>query len=221
VQTALVGIAITPTAGEGYYIPIGNGEAGPESAPTDLLCSMNRRRKNKPLTIHNSQFTIQCEASLWGNYHCKQCKRPSPPLADAAITKYMHNAKFDMTVLQRHGLPVASPIFDTMIATWVSNNAPGARYGLKDLTRERLNIQMTEIKELIGSGKNQITMAQVPIEQATPYAAADVDMTLRLADEIEQTLAVDEQLAYHFHHTGNPADYRTQRYGIGRYSAGY
>ena len=96
--------------------------------------------------------------------------------------KYMHNAKFDVTVLERHGLPVAPPIFDTMIASWLGNNAPEARHGLKDLVRDKLHIQMTEIKELIGSGKNQLTMDQVSIEKVTPYAAADVDMTMRLIE---------------------------------------
>ena len=133
---------------------------------------------NSELTIPNSQLA----AAL------------APVLANAGITKYMHNAKFDMTVLQRHGMPVAPPIYDTMVAAWLGNNAPGARYGLKGLTREELNIQMTEIKELIGTGKKQITMAQVPIEQVTPYAAADVDMTLRLADFVAKPLVDNPQL---------------------------
>ncbi|GAB4432239.1 MAG: DNA polymerase I [Anaerolineae bacterium] len=190
VQTALVGIAITPAAGEGYYIPVGHGTASTAAVEPAGQMSLfgdaaqpEEPVNNSPSTIHHSQLPLnKVQTAL------------APILADAAITKYMHNAKFDMTVLQRHGLPVAPPIFDTMIAVWVSNNAPGVRYGLKELVRERLNIQMTEIKELIGSGKNQITMVEVPIEQATPYAAADVDMTLRLADDIEQTLAADEQL---------------------------
>jgi DNA polymerase-1 len=108
----------------------------------------------------------------------------APVLADPQITKYMHNAKFDMTVLERHGMPVEPPIFDTMVASWLDNNAPEARHGLKELALTKLNIQMTQISELIGSGKSQITMAEVPIEKAAPYAAADVDLTLRLADDL-------------------------------------
>src|SRR5262245_14516060 len=53
---------------------------------------------------------------------------------------------------------------------------------------------MTEIKELIGSGKNQRTMAQVPIKAVTPYASADVDMTMRLEEMMEKGLHADEQL---------------------------
>lgn len=180
VQTNLVGIAITSTAGEGYYIPVGHGVEAKAKAETEVQPSLfeqpEAQASTQPPTTTNQLSLAVVQTAL------------APVLADANITKYMHNAKFDMTVLQRHGMPVEPPIFDTMIASWLGNNAPGARHGLKDLTRERLNIQMTEIKELIGAGKKQITMAQVPVEKATPYAAADVDMTLRLADAIENPL---------------------------------
>ncbi|MBN1221432.1 MAG: DNA polymerase I [Anaerolineae bacterium] len=186
VQTNLVGIAITPTAGEGYYIPLGHGKkaqrkSGQQTALFDPPAADAASGQEPQLNLAPVQQAL------------------APLLANSAITKYMHNAKFDMTVLERHGLPVHPPIFDTMIAAWVGNNAPGARYGLKDLAREKLNIQMTEIKELIGSGKKQITMAQVPVKQVTPYAAADVDMTLRLAEVVAKPLQENEQLAQILH----------------------
>ncbi|MFQ5614347.1 MAG: DNA polymerase I [Anaerolineae bacterium] len=172
VQANLVGIAITPRAGEGYYIPLrhgaGNGAPG-EQQPA--LFEMT------PYTVEEDAPNLPLEAVQ---------EALAPILADGRIVKYAHNAKFDLTVLERHGLPVAPPLFDTMLAAWLGNNAPGARYGLKDLVRDKLNIQMTEIKDLIGSGKAQITMDRVPVEKVTPYAAADVDMTLRLADDLER-----------------------------------
>jgi len=177
VQTNLVGIAITSAAGQGYYIPLGHGRGAP---------SQHGRQANLfdlPAADTPPQLDFETVQNALSSI-----------LADGNIIKFMHNAKFDMTVLERHGLPVQPPIFDTMIASWLANNAPGARHGLKDLVREQLNIQMTEISELIGSGKNQITMAQVPIEQATPYAAADVDMTLRLADSLQEPLQATSTL---------------------------
>ncbi|MCG3210796.1 MAG: DNA polymerase I [Anaerolineae bacterium] len=194
VQTNLVGIAITPRPNVGYYIPVGHGVAATApTEPTGQMSLFGEPAEPEP-PVQPSAFSLQpsqlplpaVQAAL------------APILADGRITKYMHNAKFDMTVLQRHGLPVAAPIFDTMVAAWLGNNAPGARYGLKDLAREQLGIQMTEISELIGSGKNQITMAQVSIEQATPYAAADVDMTLRLAEFVQQPLRANAELQHIF-----------------------
>lgn len=184
VQTNLVGIAITPVAGEGYYIPVGHGkkvEVKAEAEVQPSLFDLSPVDDNLPPAPLLPRPPAQLELTLIQT-------ALAPILADSGVTKYMHNAKFDMTVLERHGLPVEPPIFDTMVASWIGNNAADARHGLKDLTREQLNIQMTEIKELIGSGKNQLTMDQISIEKVTPYAAADVDMTLRLAPLVEAPL---------------------------------
>jgi DNA polymerase-1 len=190
VQTNLVGIAITPNSGEGYYIPVGHGQkAQPKPGQTSLFDLTPT--EDRPPAPQSADLSDQLDLSAVQT-------ALAPILADANITKYMHNAKFDMTVLERHGMPVQPSIFDTMIASWLGHNAPGVRHGLKDLAREQLNIQMTEIKELIGSGKKQLTMDQVPIEKVTPYAAADVDMTLRLAETVKKPLQDNEQLGQIF-----------------------
>jgi DNA polymerase-1 len=107
----------------------------------------------------------------------------APLLRDPVIPKYAHNANYDLTVLAEHGLDVAPMTCDTMIAEWLLN--PSSRnLGLKNLTWNRLGIEMTPISQLIGSGKKQITMDRVAVEEAAPYACADVDMTLRLADQL-------------------------------------
>jgi DNA polymerase-1 len=116
----------------------------------------------------------------------------APVLADPEITKIGHNLKYDMKVLSQAGLPVAAPLFDTMVAEWVLN--PDSSLGLKNQAWTRLGIQMTEITELIGSGRDQITMAQVPVAKAMPYAAADADMTFRLAELLEPELVQREQI---------------------------
>ncbi len=101
------------------------------------------------------------------------------PLSDPSIAKVGHNAKYDYVVLARHGLEVAPITYDTMLAEWLCEPASRS-LGLKNLAWRRLGVEMTEITELIGKGKKQITMAEVPAATAAPYAAADVDMTLRL-----------------------------------------
>ena len=193
VQTNLVGIAITPTSGNGYYIPVGHG---PKARP----------KAGQQASLFEEAETDEANTSPQLELSAVKSAL-APVLADPAITKYMHNAKFDIMVLERHGMPVEPPIYDTMVASWLGNNAPSARHGLKDLTREKLYIQMTEIKELIGTGKKQITMDQVPIEQVTPYAAADVDMTLRLADAVEKPLQENKDLQYIFNQLELPLIY--------------
>lgn len=114
-----------------------------------------------------------------------------PPLTNPAIGKYGHNAAYDMVMLQRHGLDISPITFDTMIAEWL--RAPDSKFlGLKNLARQELNIHMTEISELIGKGKKQITMDNVAIEKAAPYAAADAAITFQLVDFLRGKLAEHE-----------------------------
>jgi DNA polymerase-1 len=110
-----------------------------------------------------------------------------PPLTNPNIPKYAHNAGYDLVVMQRYGVDVSPIGFDTMIAEWM--RAPDSKFlGLKNLARQELHVQMTEISELIGTGKKQITMDKVAVEQAAPYAAADAALTNRLVDFLRPKL---------------------------------
>ncbi len=111
-----------------------------------------------------------------------------PFFADPQLPKYGHNAKFDIEVLEHAGLNVVGVAFDTMLAAALLDK----NKGLKQLAFYELKIPepMTDIQELIGKrGKNQLTFAEVPIDQATPYAAADADMTIRLVEALAPQLA--------------------------------
>ncbi|MGQ9490774.1 MAG: DNA polymerase I [Anaerolineae bacterium] len=119
-----------------------------------------------------------------------------PIFADARITKVAHNATYDLAILARNGLLVATDpapgvehgLIDTMVAEFLID--PGSRgLGLKDLAWTRLRIEMTPISALIGTGKSQITMDQVPAATAAAYASADAAVTLCLADVLLPELA--------------------------------
>ena len=98
-------------------------------------------------------------------------------MEDPALAKCAHNANFDLMMLANYGINSRNVNFDTMIAAHLlsKNNL-----GLKQLALDLLGVEMTPIKDLIGSGKRQKTFDQVPVEDAAPYAAADADMTGRL-----------------------------------------
>ncbi|MFN2110084.1 MAG: DNA polymerase I, partial [Anaerolineae bacterium] len=117
-----------------------------------------------------------------------------PVLANPQITKIGHNLKYDVEMLQRHGFTIAGTLFDTMIAEWVLNPNSG-NLGLKNQAWARLGVQMTEITALIGTGRDQKTMDQVPLAQVAPYAAADADMTFRLSEILRPELEAHEQTA--------------------------
>jgi DNA polymerase-1 len=107
------------------------------------------------------------------------------PLTNPGIPKAGHNLKYDYVMLARYGLQVEPLSFDTMLAEWLRDPA-SRNLGLKSLAWVRLGVQMIEIEELIGKGRNQITMADVPIEQAAVYAAADAETVLRLVPELRR-----------------------------------
>ncbi len=110
-----------------------------------------------------------------------------PIFENEKLAKAGHNAKYDMAVLHEAGIDVRGLKFDTMLGAFLLE--PGAAIGLKKLAKSQLAIEMTEIDELIGTGKKQITMAQVPIAEAAAYAAADADVTLRLMHAQQPKLA--------------------------------
>lgn len=111
-----------------------------------------------------------------------------PILTDPKISKVGHNLKYDLLILRRHGLPVEPISYDTMVAAWLVDPA-SHRLGLKDLADDLLNVQMTHIEELIGSGKNQRSMAEISSEKAADYAAADAEVTYRLRETMLPLLA--------------------------------
>ncbi len=114
-------------------------------------------------------------------------KKLKPLLEDPTIAKYAHNAGYDVLVLAQHGIQTQGVTFDTMLAEWVLDPA-SRNLGLKNLALARLGLEMTDIKQLIGSGKSQRSMAQVPVSQAGPYAAADAYATYGLVKPLETEL---------------------------------
>jgi DNA polymerase-1 len=111
----------------------------------------------------------------------------SRPLSDPQIGKAGHNLKYDYLVLKRAGLTVSPLTFDTMIAEWLINPA-SRNLGLKNLAWVRLGYEMTQIEELIGKGRGQKTMDEVPIAEVAGYAAADAAICLRLIPQLKDEL---------------------------------
>jgi len=115
-----------------------------------------------------------------------------PVLEDPAIEKLGQNLKYDMIVLRNVGVELRGIAFDTMVADYLL--VPGERnHGLDDLARRYLNHTMIKISELIGKGRQQKRMDQVPVALVTQYAAEDADIPLQLAAILEPKLA-EQQL---------------------------
>ncbi|MGB0438673.1 MAG: DNA polymerase I [Paracoccaceae bacterium] len=101
-----------------------------------------------------------------------------PMLQDPATLKIGQNLKYDIKILRRYGVDV-TPVDDTMLMSYAMHGGEHG-HGMDHLADRYLSHKCIPIKELIGSGKSQITFDRVPIDTATRYAAEDADVTLRL-----------------------------------------
>jgi DNA polymerase-1 len=99
------------------------------------------------------------------------------------------NLKYDGLVLRRAGGEIGRYAFDTMLASYLIN--PDKEHGLKSVSREWLNHQMTEYAEVAGKGKGQISFEEVPVEAARDYSCQDSDVAWRLVDPMEAKLRAD------------------------------
>ena len=113
-----------------------------------------------------------------------------PFLADPAVAKVGHNFKYDRIVLTQAGFDVAGDVFDTMIAAHVLDSSR-ITYKLDALAAELLGHQCIPIENIIGRGKNQITMDMAPMDIVAVYAAEDADITLRLAEALAPKLQAE------------------------------
>ncbi|MFO7854693.1 MAG: DNA polymerase I, partial [Paracoccaceae bacterium] len=151
----LVGVSLATAPGRAAYVPLAHVTEAPQG---DLW--------GAPERAEGQMDPEQALALL------------RPVLEDPAILKIGQNLKYDLKILARHGVGV-DPIDDTMLLSYAEASGLHA-HGMDALADRHLSHACIPIKSLIGSGKSQITFAEVPIDKAAPYAAEDADVTLRL-----------------------------------------
>ena len=104
-----------------------------------------------------------------------------PVLEDSNLPKCGQNIKYDMLILSLKGIEVSGVVSDSIIAAFLLK--PEARsYKIDYLSMEYLGYKMQPITELIGSGKDQILMSDVALEEITFYAVEDADVALQLVN---------------------------------------
>ncbi|MBD1140337.1 DNA polymerase I [Pelagibacterales bacterium SAG-MED38] len=101
-----------------------------------------------------------------------------PIMEDSSIIKIGHNIKYDNAILMKYGVGVIG-CDDTMLMSFISD-AGINRHGMDDLAKIHLNKETIKYKEVVGSGKSQITFDKVDLKNALKYAAEDADITYKL-----------------------------------------
>ena len=110
------------------------------------------------------------------------------PILESSKNKIIgQNIKFDRNVLAKYGINISSIKNDTMMMSYVLD-ASATRHNLDALSSYYLNYKTSTFEDVAGKGVKQVTFDQVPIEEATNYAAEDADITLRLYEELNPKL---------------------------------
>ena len=116
------------------------------------------------------------------------------PILETSKNKIIgQNIKFDRNVLAKYGISISSIKNDTMMMSYVLD-ASATRHNLDALSSYYLNYKTSTFEDVAGKGVKQVTFDQVPINEATHYAAEDADITLRLYEELNPKLETEDSL---------------------------
>ncbi|ANP75094.1 DNA polymerase I [Vibrio crassostreae 9CS106] len=116
-----------------------------------------------------------------------------PILEDDAQPKVGQNLKYDMSVLARYGIEMKGIKHDTMLASYVFNSV-GGKHDMDSLALRFLQHSCISFEQIAGKGKKQLTFNQIELGEASPYAAEDADVTLRLHNRLMENIEQDEKL---------------------------
>ncbi|MCG9701264.1 DNA polymerase I [Vibrio natriegens] len=116
-----------------------------------------------------------------------------PILEDESQAKVGQNLKYDASVLARYGIEMKGIKHDTMLASYVYNSV-GGKHDMDSLALRFLQHSCISFEQVAGKGKKQLTFNQIELDQASPYAAEDADVTLRLHNRLFANIEQDEKL---------------------------
>ena len=176
IRCGLVGISFSVDPSHAWYVPVGHYEPGSVDL-TDMATDLQP-------SLFGAQKPVLDGRQLAADYVLDEIREI---MADDKIGKIAHNAPFDGTVLLNLGVSVQAWEADTYAAAWYqSTGFRKERLGLKALVKDQFDYDMANIESLIGPKKlgnkrmRQATFAEVPVEDASSYAAEDAAWTLRL-----------------------------------------
>ena len=116
-----------------------------------------------------------------------------PILESTEHNKIGHHIKYDRNVLANHGIILSGIEFDTMLESYVLDST-ATRHDMDSVALKYLGHSNIKYEDVAGKGAKQLSFNEVPIEDASPYAAEDADVTLRLHETMWPKLLAEEGL---------------------------
>jgi len=163
----LVGMSFSFLEKEAYYVPV-YGRLNDKS---------DRKGKKKEQSLFDTEVKTESENKT--GIEIKSAIEKIKPVLENKKIKYIgQNLKYDYLVMRNYGIEIANIFFDTLIGSYILQ--PDGIHNMDFLSEKYLNYKPISIKELIGKGKEQISMDKVDVDKAGIYAAEDADVTLQL-----------------------------------------
>ncbi|GGA63339.1 DNA polymerase I [Neiella marina] len=116
-----------------------------------------------------------------------------PLLVSEQHRKIGQNLKYDMSVLAKYGIAFAGPLHDTMLQSYAYSSV-GSRHDMDSLALKYLGHNAISFEDVAGKGAKQLTFNQIHLDQASPYAAEDADITLQLNQVLGDKLDAEQSL---------------------------
>lgn len=110
-----------------------------------------------------------------------------PLLENPDKHKLGQNLKYDANVLANYAIEMQGIQHDTMLESYVFNST-ATKHNMDDLAKKYLGLETIHYEDVAGKGVKQISFAEVPLELASPYAAEDADITIRLHQTLSEKL---------------------------------
>ena len=117
-----------------------------------------------------------------------------PWLESDQYKKLGQHIKYDEHIFANYGICLGGIAHDTLLQSYVLESHRS--HGMDDLAKRHLGMQTIKYEEVCGKGAKQITFDQVPLKEATDYAAEDADITLQLHHHLYPQLAKEPGLTF-------------------------
>jgi DNA polymerase-1 len=114
-----------------------------------------------------------------------------PVLESLAVPKVGHDLKFDVIVLERHGIALRGLETDTMLASYLLD-ATRSRHPLEELALEHAGYKALREEDVCGRGAKAVPFARIPAEQALDYAGERADIPLQLSGTLRELMRREE-----------------------------
>jgi DNA polymerase-1 len=152
-QADIIGFALATAPGRAAYVPLAHRNGADDLLGDGLLDGQTPAREALDLV--------------------------KPLLEDPSVLKLGYNVKFELVVMNRHGVDIRAAD-DVQLISYVLDGGTQAGHGIDELADKWLGHKVMKFKELGGGGRMTVGLDGVPLEKATPFAAEEADLIFRL-----------------------------------------